>query len=231
MHRIFHQQIPTEPDQTCRIEGDEAHHAVRVKRVREGDTVGLLDGAGTIAEALIDRVETTKRNSAIDLRLLRVRRRPPERPAVHVLSAAPKGGSLEQMIDQLSQVGAASWAPLRTERGERDPRSLDRLHRATIESAKQCGRAHLLEIRPAVDLDAALLLPAPVLVADAAGHAHPQGPLDEVTVLVGPEGGWSDDERTRIAASPARLTRFGPHVLRIETAAVVAAAILMKSPP
>lgn len=227
MHRVFDEHIPREPGASCRIEGDEAHHAVRVKRVREGETIGLLDGMGTVAEAVIERVEASKRSSALVVRVVSVETRPPTAPAVHVLAAAPKGSALEQMIDHLSQVGAASWAPLRTEYSEREPRSVDRLRRTAVEAAKQCGRAHLLEIRTGVDLEAALAISTPIVVADAAGEDFSAEAQDPVTILIGPEGGWSDSEREQIEASPARLVRFGPHVMRIETAAVVAAAAML----
>lgn len=227
MHRVYCEQIPASAGQACQIEGDEAHHAVRVKRVREGERVELFDGAGVVAEAVIERVVAAKRSSAIEVRVGSVETRPPERPAVHVLAPAPKGGALEQMIDQLSQVGAASWALLRTERSEREPRSLERLRRAAIEAAKQCGRAHLLDIRPAIDLGDALRVGGRVVVADASGVGCPAIEGGEASVLIGPEGGWSDAERDRIADAGASVARFGPHVMRIETAAVAAVVAML----
>lgn len=226
MHRVFVDAIGN-PGDTLRIDGDEAHHALRVKRLRPGELLGLLDGAGAIAEATIERVDPARRDTAIEVRILSVEHRPPTRPALHVFAPAPKGGALEHMIDQLSQAGAASWVPLRTEFSEREPRSLDRLRRVAVESAKQCGRAHLLQIRPPLDLDDALAGPEPIIVADADGEKPHPPDADEIRLLVGPEGGWSNAERAKIAESRARLVRFGPHVMRIETAAVVAVAILL----
>jgi 16S rRNA (uracil1498-N3)-methyltransferase len=224
MHRIFVHHIP-QPQNTLHIEGDEAHHALRVKRLRTNETVELLDGSGTTARATLESPDPRRRT--ITVRVLASHHHPPVRPAVHVYAPAPKGAALEHMIDQLSQAGAASWTPLRTDHSEREPRSLDRLRRVAIESAKQCGRPYLLDIRPPADLAAALRSDALVLVADAAGSSPEAVEADSIAVLIGPEGGWSDAERDRFAASGLRRLKLGPHVMRIETAAVVAAAAML----
>ncbi len=227
MHRIYLEHLDAASGSTALIVGDEAHHAVRVKRVREGDQVTLFDGQGLVARATISALETARRAMSLQVTIDEVHTEPLLQPTVHILTPVPKGGALEQMIDQLSQVGAASWTPLVTERSERQPRSLDRLRRTTIESAKQCGRSHLLEIRPAIPLSDAICLSCDTVVADTQGEMVKSRSTTEVALLVGPEGGWSDDEREQIAQSSACVMRCGPWIMRIETAAVVACAAML----
>jgi 16S rRNA (uracil1498-N3)-methyltransferase len=153
-------------------------------------------------------------------------------PRLEVLSAAPKGSRLEDMIDGLSQVGADAWMLLETDRAEVDPRpgKLERLRRVAAEASKQSGRPWLLEIGQSVQLAAALGRAGPgrsVVVADVSGEPYSRRGEPEISLLIGPEGGWSPAELAAVRRSSARVCRFGPHTMRIETAAVAAAAILL----
>ncbi len=214
-----------------RLEGDEAHHALRVRRLREGDRVELIDGAGTVLPGRVAAADGRGRWIEIEPAGPAARVEP-VRPRLEVCSAAPKGDRLGAMIDQLSQLGAASWRPLNSARSVVDPREakLDRLRRVAIESAKQCGRAWVLEIGDAVSLEQALDAPGStrVLVCDAGGAGAPTDPPEAVRLIVGPEGGLSDEELELAGQRGATAVRLGPHTMRIEAAAAAAAAILMR---
>lgn len=217
------------------IEGEQARHAVRVRRMDAGEPLVLLDGAGSRATAFVEGSDKNgpQHTWRLLVRIKEVQRQPKPTPGVHVLCPAPKGDLLETMIDQLSQVGATSWRPLETERSEREPRrgKFERLARVAVESAKQCGRPWFLDLHDPMPYTEAIALPG-VVMADPAGpppervfQDAPAGAWTRgIHVLVGPEGGFSDQER--IMASDAGLARvgLGPHMLRIGTAAVVAAS-------
>ncbi len=207
-----------------RLEGDEANHAARVKRVRPGETVALFDGLGLVAHAEVTRAEAGKR-PVLEVIPGPARRVAPTLPRVEVWCPPPKGDRLEQMIDQLSQAGVAAWRPLRTARAEREAFRTDRLERAAVESAKQCGRAWLLTIGPWADLGEALADDR-ALLADAGGRPAVPGGADAV-LLVGPEGGWTPDELEQARAAGRSVVRFGPHAMRIETAALAGACLLL----
>ncbi|MEO1009242.1 MAG: RsmE family RNA methyltransferase [Planctomycetota bacterium] len=238
MHHVLHQHELDREGETLAIEGEEARHAVRVKRLREGEPIVLLDGRGGRATGIV--AGSDKNGPRDSWRLLvsieHYRLIPQSSPAVHVLCPAPKGDLLESMIDQLSQVGAASWSPLETARSERPPRPgrLDRLRRVATESAKQCGRPWLLEIGEPVRFSDALSRPHAVLAAadgEAPGrlpHAGPDWGMEDISVLVGPEGGFSDAERRNAEEQALARVALGPHVLRIGTAAVLAAAAFVR---
>lgn len=234
MHHLIVPSLDPATD-TLAIEGEQARHAVRVRRMEPGEPMVLLDGAGTVARAIVSGSDKNGPQSSWRILVQITERRtiPKPSPAVHVLCPAPKGDLLETMIDQLSQVGATSWRPLDTERSEREPRAgkLDRLARVAVESAKQCGRPWFLDLHEAVPYEEALRWPGAVL-ADASGpppaRVFADAPADSwargIHVLVGPEGGFSDRERIMAQQAGLALVGLGPHVLRIGTAALVAAS-------
>ncbi|MEM9372033.1 MAG: RsmE family RNA methyltransferase [Planctomycetota bacterium] len=206
------------------IEGPEAHHAVTVKRLRVGEPIQLFDGCGMVAEGSALHVETGKRASVV-VRIEAVTEsvRPPAR--LEVWCPPPKGDRLEWLIDQLSQVGVACWRPMKTDRVERNAFRTDKLERVCVESAKQCGRDWLLEIGPWAGFDELLSDPRAWL-ADASGSAGTISGRDGV-IGFGPEGGWSPHEIEAFRATDRPVLRFGAHVMRIETAAVVGAGRLL----
>jgi len=233
MHRIslVNSADPLQQGECVRITGDEAKHAVKVKRLEPGERIELLTGFGLIAEASMVGAEKLGKKDgwAVDVRVEAVRRAPPIYPQIDVRSAVPKGPRLEEMVDQLSQVGAASWGPLRSERSVVNPREgkLERLERVCQESAKQCGRAWLLQVQPSLSFKQLLDAPGPVVVADASGEPYKPMRTQRLTLAVGPEGGWSSAELELLRRSGARITRFGSHTMRVETAAAAACAIVM----
>ncbi|MEL6328101.1 MAG: RsmE family RNA methyltransferase [Planctomycetota bacterium] len=223
----IHRSIINEPGARDRQVGDrialsetEARHARRVKRLADGDPIELLDGAGWRATAELEGQGAILVAFSIE---------PTPDPAIEIACPAPKGDRLAQMIDQLSQCGAAAWRPLQTERSVVEPRQnkLDRLHRIADEAMKQCGRAHRLEILEPLALADLLARPHERrLLADAGGDAAPTELSGQVQVLLGPEGGLTDAELDACRDAGAVPTHLGPHVMRIETAAVAAAVRL-----
>jgi 16S rRNA (uracil1498-N3)-methyltransferase len=229
-HRIYIEGIPPVGD-VARIEGDEAKHALRVKRLEAGDAVQLLDGAGAVGEGVVEpRTDGRRGEWSLLVRVNRLMRMEPIRPALDVRAATPKGAHLEEMIGALSQVGAATWGPLETERGVVDPREakLERMQRVAIEASKQCGRAWVMGIASKQTLGAALSwTEGLVIVADASGIAYVPSGAGRIRLLIGPEGGWTEHELDEARRAGARVCSFGPHAMRIETAATVAAGVIM----
>lgn len=232
LHRFFHPLLGPGP-QTILIEGEEARHAARVKRLRIGEAVEVISGEGRRAAATVSGIHKQGQGWLVELAGEPSTEDPPLAPRVEVCSPAPKGDRLEQMIDQLSQIGAAAWRPLITDRSGPPPRAgrLDRLGRIAIEAAKQCGRSRLLQIGEPIALDAALRLDGrTVQMLDAEGNPglgdSKMTPYN-ILILVGPEGGWTALERQAALDAGAHLARLGPLTMRIEVAAAVGAALAM----
>jgi len=242
VHRVYYQpQSEAQSDAlheggTLEIAGEEAKHAVRTKRLGEGDPVELLTGQGHVATARITTISKRPKSAggdwAMSLFIEQTRTEPRTTPQIHIRSGVPKGPRLEALIEDISQAGAASWGPLETKRSVVDPRpgKLARMERVAAEAAKQSGRPWLLEIQPSQALASALEpTSAPFVIAEASAPPYQPAGAESLTLLVGPEGGFEDGEIEQAVAAGARPASFGPHVMRIETACTVACAILLDS--
>lgn len=226
LHTLFLSELPASDDRLS-IEGDEASHALRSKRLGPGEMVRVIDGRGTV---LVAEVLEARRSLVLRVTERRVEER--ASPAVHVWSATPKGPRIAELVEGLVQAGAASWTPMQTKLGVVDPREskLERMERVVIEASKQSGRAWLMEVRDKRTFADALRVHGTgesLVLADAGGEAYRSVASGGVRVLIGPEGGFTKDEVDAARSAGARIVNFGPHTMRIETAAAVATAIVM----
>ncbi len=218
------------------LEGDEAHHLARVRRIAPGAEVELFDGVNTHSQPA--RVIAVS-NRSVELRLegdpVAGREAAVE---LTLATALPKGDRIDWLIEKAVEVGVRRLVPLRTERSVVDPREakLDRLRRRIIEASKQCGRNRLMELSAPVDWASFQNMTdgCTRLFADPEGPppAHwPTLPPHQRRVLaIGPEGGWSDREREAALADPVNgwtPVGLGTILLRIETAALVGSALVL----
>ncbi|MCC7407681.1 MAG: 16S rRNA (uracil(1498)-N(3))-methyltransferase [Phycisphaeraceae bacterium] len=218
------------------LERDEARHALKVLRLRPGEQVELFNGQGLAA-----RGQFICQGKQAGLKPTSIRRTLPAQPLLTLAVPMPKGPRVDQLVSQLTQLGVNTLIPLLTERTVVDPGQgkLDRLRKVVIESAKQCRRDWLMEIAPPTPLPTVLTRPRDLLLIadpdgrplDAPAHHEFNHSRHGILVLVGPEGGFTPDETQQAAASGARAWRFAQHILRIETAAVAAAALLRSAGP
>lgn len=199
-----------------RIDEGDHHHLVRVLRLRPGDVVTVCDGAGRWRVARLGR-------GAVPGALGRVVEQPRPAPELTVAFALVKGDRPELTVQKLAELGVDRVVPFAAERSvvRWDPAKADRQCRRLADIARhaamQCRRAWLPRVDRVTTFTEVAALPGAAL-ADIDGAppslAHP-------TVLVGPEGGWGPAE----GATRPRV-RLGAHVLRAETAAIAAGAIL-----
>jgi 16S rRNA (uracil1498-N3)-methyltransferase len=212
------------------LDSDESHHARNVLRLQPGDTVELFDRAGRVAAAHVSELMPELTCEVTEVRAAQTGL------LVHVASAVPKGDRADWMVEKLSELGVASWTPLRTARSVVHPEGkskLERWNRIAIESAKQSRRAGLMEIRELCAVErlrfdrAAVLSTRDGAVPIARFRSHVDGTDARLTLLIGPEGGWTDEELDALAARGVREASLTDTVLRIETAAVVSAAVVL----
>lgn len=205
----------------------EAHHLARVLRAKPGDEVVLFDGGGCEFAA---KVETIARNR-VELSVLERREIDRESPREIVLGVGlPKGDRQRWMVEKLTEIGVSRLVPLETRRGVAKPteNALERLKRAVIEASKQCGRNRLMEIA-APRTWAQFITSAPQEVVRLVAHPDMQhqctslGISESVWIAIGPEGGFSEDEVAAALAAGWITIDLGPRILRVETAALVAA--------
>ncbi|CAB4924882.1 unannotated protein [freshwater metagenome] len=218
------------------VSGDEAHHAVAVRRLREGEHVVLTDGLGTSVTGAV--TSTGKRVFAVSVASVDVVPRP--EPAVTVVQALPKGERGELAVEVLTEVGVdrvVPWAASRSVavwKGERAAKSHAKWQATAREAAKQSRRSWLPTVTPlasTADL-AALVAEADLAVVLHEDATAPLSAVDvplsgRIVVVVGPEGGIAPEELDALVAAGAVSVRLGAEVLRTSTAGVVAVAALL----
>lgn len=230
----FHCPLPLAADVLLPLPAEVAHHAVRVLRLRNGETVGVFDGAGT--EFLGELCEHAGK-PAVHLRERVTAGR--EAPlAVTLVQALAVADKMDWIVQKAVELGAATVQPVEAERcvlklaGERAGKRGEHWRQVAVAAAEQCGRSRLCEIGELQKLAAWLGRPvagerwilAPVGGTKLSAMPPPQGP---VSLLVGPEGGWSGAELAAAQAAGCRAVSLGPRVLRTETAGLAALAAMM----
>ncbi len=217
---------PLAADAAILLQDKPAHYLANVLRLGEGAELLLFDGASGEWQAAIEAAHKKK----LVLRVQRQTRQPEVLPPLTLAFAPVKRAPLEWLVEKATELGAARLQPVITQRTVVERLNPDRLLAIAIEAAEQCGRTRLPELLAPLKLDALLAAPpGPILFADETGGR----PLIEVarpghaTILTGPEGGFTPDERTRILAAGAVGVGLGPRILRAETAALAALSLYM----
>jgi 16S rRNA (uracil1498-N3)-methyltransferase len=211
------------------LDGQQANYLAAVMRLGPGAQVKLFDDR--TGEWLAEIVEAGKKRVTLHA-VRKLRERDPV-PDLWLLFAPIKRGRIDWVVEKATELGVARLLPVITQRTIVDRTNSDRLLAHMIEAAEQCERTALPELAEPRKLDA-MLRDWPeeraLLFADETGGA---GMLGAVTpgpaaILIGPEGGFTDEERHAIAALPqARAVSLGPRILRADTAVVAAISLWM----
>lgn len=228
--RLFVRE-PIAPDQPVHLDGPAAHYLGKVMRVALGDAVILCDDV--TGEWLTHVAAIAKRDVVLDI-VERLRPREPV-PDITLCAALLKKPNYDLVLEKATELGVRRIQPVITRRCVADKINAERARTIVTEAAEQCARTALPGIAEPMKLDA-LLRDWPhertLFFADenggdpaaAAFAAHP-GPA---AVLIGPEGGFDDEERAAIrSVAGARAITLGPRILRAESAAIAACAVWM----
>jgi 16S rRNA (uracil1498-N3)-methyltransferase len=218
--------------QSVTLTADEARHLREVLRLKPGDEVSVFDGEGKEFRA---RVQQARRDSAeLDLEE-QIEPARPESPLQLTLAVALlKGEKFDLVVQKATELGVVKIIPLVTRYADiklRDAsdasKRVARWQRIALEAAKQCGRAVVPHIENPSPLESVLNPSNPCLLfSERGGHGITQIDTDVVTAIVGSEGGWSDEELDQARAAGAQLVTLGGRILRAETAAITATALL-----
>ncbi|MEX0326071.1 MAG: 16S rRNA (uracil(1498)-N(3))-methyltransferase [Puniceicoccaceae bacterium] len=224
----------TPPD----LDKEEIHHLARVRRVRSGEQVEILNGRGAVA---LCRVEAATGKS---VEFTVIERNHHEPPALrrHLLVAVPKGKTLPALLHKAVELGVSEITLLLTKNSEvgkdRAEQKKDRLDAVVVEALKQSGNPWMPVLRTAVPLAEALDSPGGDSVQRLCAALHPEArplwevlqetlqPKGTVEVYVGPEGDFTADEYGLLAEAGCRFISLGPLVLKVETAASLVMGIL-----
>ncbi len=221
---FYHPELSSS-DSLILLAQNEASHAVKSRRLRVGDSVRVFDGQGVVASAKIVAAERRE----VALELIDVMQRPKPDNALVIACAVPKGDRQKIMLDMLTQLGVSGIIPLRCERSVTrfSPNMADRWRRVMIEACKQSQNPWLPSISDEIAFNELLKnAERPLIYADVTGDAAHSAfsATNDVTVLIGPEGGFSNAEINQLKRRSAQALSLGGHILRTEAATVVAAA-------
>lgn len=209
---------------------DAAHHAHRVLRLRTGDLVQLFDGKGSACNGLISTMNGKQVAISITASC-------PEQPKVALrivlAQAMTSSEKLDWIVQKATELGAAEVQPVQTQRSvaklssERAEKRTEHWRGVVVAACEQSGRNDLMQVHAPIELShwlskiSSLDGSKYILLPDSATTLHtqpkPQGP---VTLLIGPEGGFSPDEALMAKQAGFIPVLLGPRILRTETAAL-----------
>lgn len=235
----FFCSAPLEAHQTQALPSELAHYALRVLRLKDGAAVTLFDGNGGQFDAVLE-VDGKTAHAALGARQ-QIEVELPGR--ITLVQGLPSGDKMDWIIEKAVELGVHRLIPIAAQRSvvqlsaERQAKRLKHWTRVVQSASEQCGRNRIMSVETPTTLGAwltaretseeRLLLCHPD--ADQTLSSAMEGATD-FALLVGPEGGWSPDEQQQALDHGAQPLRFGPRVLRTETAglALVAAVTALQ---
>ena len=217
------------------VDGDEGFHAANVRRIRSGEELDLGDGAGAMAHCVIEDVGKARLTARVTKRWTVE----PATPTVTVVQALPKSDRSELAIELATEAGADAFVAWQAARcvarweGSRADKGLRRWRAVARAAARQSRRPHIPTVTGVATTDALLTAVREAVSLGTtvlALHESATEPLTKLSLshayslmlVIGPEGGISDDEIAALSAAGAKAVRLGPTVLRTSTAAAVA---------
>ena len=242
MHRFY---LPPNECQgsALTLTGREAHHGLRVLRLRKGERVTVLNGVGRVFDCEV----TSLNRDTIGLDVQETKDAPAPPCEITLVQAIPKGKLLDSVIQKATELGVSRVVPLLSERvitqidGDNSDTKTVHWRTVAIEAIKQCGSPWLPRIEPAVSLAELLARKEAfdvVLIASLQpGSRHPRVWFDQfrqrerrepksACVWVGPEGDFTEGEVAAVMAAGAAPITLGPLVLRCETAATYCLSVI-----
>lgn len=225
---VFWSVTLADAGETVLLDGPEGHHAAAVRRLRVGGRLDVVDGAGEVAECVVASVD----RDSLRCRVVVRRFVPPAQPRIVAVQALAKGGRDEAAVEAMTEVGVDAFVPWEAARSVARWKR-DRWTAVAREAAKQSRRSWFPDVSPPASTAHVcdLLRGAALAVVLHEAATEPLAGLDlpaagDVVLVVGPEGGITDEELAAFAAAGARVCRLGSTVLRTSTAGVAAAAVL-----
>jgi len=218
----------------AQITDQDAHHLTRVLRVEPGQKFEISDNH----TVYLAEVETARKDL---VRFTILNQIDAEQPLVHtaLFAALIRFERFEWLLEKATELGVGAVTPVQTDRSEKGlehaaSKRLGRWNRIAREASEQSRRTRLPELQPPIRFEDALQTSEGYRYALDEADAPPivsmlpetRQPSDRVALLVGPEGGWTDRERTATAAAGWTPVSLGNNILRAETAAIAALAIV-----
>jgi 16S rRNA (uracil1498-N3)-methyltransferase len=227
------QQIEGE---NLRLTGGDAHHAIKVLRLTPGAAITVLDGTGTVYEAVVESIDGGEVVAGV--RSQGVAHEPPV--AIALYQALPKADKLELVIQKATELGMARLVPVAASRSvvqvkaDKAESKLARWQKIAHEAAEQSERGRVPRVEaPVAVKDVQLaegelgLVLSERVEGPSLPRALPEAPPRGLAIFVGPEGGWTPEELETLRSKGAVEVSLGKRILRTETAGLAALAMVM----
>jgi 16S rRNA (uracil1498-N3)-methyltransferase len=238
-HQFFIRQSQIDSERKVKLEGPDARHIRLVLRLRNGSKIRLADEKQNIHLASVEQIT----RGAVIARVIETFENVRPKTRLTIVQGIPKPPKTDLIIQKLTELGADSVVFAPTEftsypgAYEKVSRRLDRLRKIAEAAAKQCMRRDIPDIAVHLSLEEALkTVPAGALLLvgnekaareNLRGMLQQKRPHDAVVAFIGPEGGFSDEEIHLLERKGAFSFSLGRNILRTETAAIAAAAIIL----
>jgi 16S rRNA (uracil1498-N3)-methyltransferase len=231
--RAFADVSPIEVGEEIVLPVGESTHLARVLRIKEGDPVEVLDGKGGRFATQCLQVS----RSRVTVHINEVHQDSAQAPAIRMAIAMGKGNKWDDLIRPLIELGVSVLTPLLTERTEGSVSSLklqdkkERWQKLAQEACKQSGNTWMPKFDDPItftEFVSGIAHKDDCWMGSLSSHTKsflPKQNADRISIFVGPEGGWSPQEEEIAQAAGVNSFILGPHVLRLETAAVSALAV------
>lgn len=219
---------------TAILDGEDGRHIARALRMRPDEAVTLCDGAGFDYSGTIESIA----GDTVAVRIVQKQKNASESTLrVTLYPGMPKADKLELVVQKATELGVCAVCPTMTARCVSRPdakaalKKQERLQRIALEAAKQSGRGAVPEVLPLTDFRSAVQQAKGTKILFYEGGGAPLSASlpageTEVSVFIGPEGGFDAEEVEFAKAHGAVAATLGPRILRTETAPLAALAIL-----
>jgi 16S rRNA (uracil1498-N3)-methyltransferase len=232
MHRFF--ALPESfRDERVLLDSSETRHLRDVLRLALGANVTVFDGCG--GEYSCTVVEIKKNETELLVISKQEAASPESALKITVAAAMLKGEKFDLVVQKAVELGVIELVPLQTARCDVKPRDaskrVERWRRIALEASKQTGRASLMKVREPMEFNAYLTSQESsahvILFSEREGEKMPSNfDGNTLTAIVGPEGGWDDDELRAARSANITVVTLGGRILRAETAAIAITAVL-----
>ncbi|MDB5185719.1 MAG: rRNA ((1498)-N(3))-methyltransferase [Candidatus Saccharibacteria bacterium] len=200
----------------------------KVLRYQAGQQVVMFDG---VTHDRLYRIEELKDNEAHLVHVTDMSRNVPKKN-VYLLWSMLKKDKNDWVLQKCTELGVSHFVPLLAERSEKTGFDVERAQKIVIEASEQCGRSDIPNVREPLFVETALnelSNKMQLFICEQGSETPDRVELDELGVLIGPEGGWSDKEMALFKEKDLLHIPLGDFTLRAETAAVTAAHKLLDS--
>ena len=235
IRRLYLQTPPH--GESALLSGSEAHHLIHVLRARSGDCIELIDGSGRVWTGVVSEIGT----ESVDLsRVTLIVEKRPYSTSLILLQSLCKADKLEWTLQKTTELGVTEIYLVEARRSvariplERIEAKMDRWKKIIIGAAKQSRREAIPLLHPPMNCRSAceqVNAELRILFSENQGQRNLKRliqikPWNSVAFCIGPEGGWTDDEESQFLHYQFQPISLGTHILRTETAAIAALAVL-----